>query len=293
MKLPERSFTDSYLKSIKPPERGQIVLTDGNTRGLHLRVSQGGTKTFYITYRKHGRIRWLRLGTYPPLSYASAREKAKTELAKAQLGGDPAGDQKRERDADTFEALAQKFLAEYPQNAKRHPLKPRTVAEYKRIIVALVARDRDRDPARAGQRTLQHHQRGTPLSVAVRGLDHKVDQQAVAVPHQRVAGVTEPCFPARAFARQPRFRIARRLMGRVTASLAMKVLGRITPIGRRAAWALIFTFEALERGPRLDQSAVDGEVLAREQPQRTRPLHYSEEELRCPPRVAAAVPDWC
>jgi integrase len=54
--------------------------------GLHVRVSTTGRKVYYLSTRVHGRMRRIKIGVYPIVSLADAREKARQILRDVQLG---------------------------------------------------------------------------------------------------------------------------------------------------------------------------------------------------------------
>ena len=70
-------------------------------------------------YRHAGRLRRLTIGTYPTLSLADAREKAKAALREAAGGGDPATSKRRLRGADTFGDLAENYIEQYAKAKKK------------------------------------------------------------------------------------------------------------------------------------------------------------------------------
>ena len=113
---------------MKPPEKGQVDYFDlAGPGGFGVRVSQGGTKSFFCMYRDdHGKmVRWG-LGRFPAVSLAEARAAAKKRDA---LHEDPAGRKAELKRAGTFKQLTEQFL----EDQKRH-LKPKTFTEWKRII---------------------------------------------------------------------------------------------------------------------------------------------------------------
>ena len=63
-----------------------------------------GRKTWLVRYRTNGKHRRMKLGTYPALSLADAREGARSDQARAGAGADPAADQPERR--GTYTALA-------------------------------------------------------------------------------------------------------------------------------------------------------------------------------------------
>jgi integrase len=65
----------------------------GSVKGLHLRVSAKGIKSFYVYYRtKAGQERRPKLGEFPEVTLAEARKRAKALLDKVAIGEDPKGD---------------------------------------------------------------------------------------------------------------------------------------------------------------------------------------------------------
>lgn len=75
-------FTDTALRALKLPERGQRDYWDDSLPGFGVRVSQGGAKSFVVLINGNRRA----LGRFPQLSLAKARDQARTLLAQAQLG---------------------------------------------------------------------------------------------------------------------------------------------------------------------------------------------------------------
>ncbi len=112
-------LTAQFVESAKAPAAGQIDYWDAHTRGLGLRISQGGRKTWTVFYRFTGRMRRLTLGTYPVLSLADARKLAMTALREAQHGIDPATAKREARSAESFGELANLYLERYAKAEKR------------------------------------------------------------------------------------------------------------------------------------------------------------------------------
>jgi integrase len=112
-------LTAAFVDSVKAPELGQQEYWDRKMPAFGLRVSQGGRKTWTLLYRHQRRLRRLTLGTYPILGIVDAREMARAKLADVQHGIDPAAMKREARDADTFAALAERYLSEYAKIHKR------------------------------------------------------------------------------------------------------------------------------------------------------------------------------
>jgi integrase len=96
-------------------------------RGLGLRVSASGRKTWVLMYRVRGdkRLRRATLGTYPILTLADARDQARADLRAAAKGRDPASERKAERQAETFGELAEEYIERYAKKRKRSWFKDR------------------------------------------------------------------------------------------------------------------------------------------------------------------------
>jgi integrase len=78
-------FTDRTIAALPPAERGQRLYVDDALPGFGLRV--GATAKAFVLTLGDDRRR-ITIGRYPIVSLAQAREKAKTILAKRQLGLD-------------------------------------------------------------------------------------------------------------------------------------------------------------------------------------------------------------
>ncbi len=115
------------LEAVKPPKSGRIETWDEDVRGLGLRVSASGRKTWVLMYRVRGdkRLRRATLGTYPTLTLADARDEARTDLRAAAKGRDPASERKAERQAETFGEMAEDYIERYAKKRKRSWFKDR------------------------------------------------------------------------------------------------------------------------------------------------------------------------
>jgi Arm DNA-binding domain len=100
--LPKLTFTDTVIRALPSPERGQREYFDTAFKGgvFALRVSRA-SKTFLIWHRN----RRITLGRYPILGLADARTEARRVLAEFTLG-------KLKPKALTYPAARQMFLDE-------------------------------------------------------------------------------------------------------------------------------------------------------------------------------------
>jgi integrase len=95
------AFSDAKLRSIAPPEKGQLAVWDASLPGFGLRVSQGGSKTFVLNRNNT----LLTIGRFGVLSLSEARTEAKRLMAEFTLG-------KVRPQSITFNAAKELFLTE-------------------------------------------------------------------------------------------------------------------------------------------------------------------------------------
>jgi integrase len=121
--MAKREFSDRMLKALKPAPAGQryeIWDTDPHAKGLGIRVTAAGTRTFVLMRRFPGSTNPVRraLGEYGEISLLDARQRARDWIAQIRAGNDPATEkQRKQAEADakqtvTFGAVAEDFFAE-------------------------------------------------------------------------------------------------------------------------------------------------------------------------------------
>ncbi len=132
--MPQKKLTATGVDALKT-SKPQEDFYDALTPNLYLRVSgKTGRKTWLIRYRSNGTHQRMKLGTYPNLSLAKAREMARNELSRAEAGEDPAKEKKEAQERherSTFEDLANEVLA-----AKARKTRESTQHERRRILDA-------------------------------------------------------------------------------------------------------------------------------------------------------------
>src|SRR5260221_13919454 len=77
-KYGKRKFTDATVKALPLPEVGQYEVHDTQTRGLSIRVSFKGTKSFYLHFSLGGKRRRYYIGTFEESRAADASGKSGT-----------------------------------------------------------------------------------------------------------------------------------------------------------------------------------------------------------------------
>ena len=96
--MPKQNLTDVFVKSAKPDNGKLTEYADTKERGLCLRVTPAGVKSWTYRYRlKSGQQRRLSLGKVENVSLADARTLVVNHRANVASGGDPVNDAKQSR----------------------------------------------------------------------------------------------------------------------------------------------------------------------------------------------------
>ena len=115
-------FTDKSIKYLETSDKRRVVWAKG-LKGLGVRITPSGTKSFVYKYDVEGQDRWLTLGQYPKLKLAEALRKYGELLGKVEAGEDPAQESVRANEASrkamTVRQLADDYLEKYAKPRKR------------------------------------------------------------------------------------------------------------------------------------------------------------------------------
>ena len=110
----------------------QIEYPDAKVRGLALRVTPAGGKSWTLRYRTlEGRQRRMSLGGYPEVGLSEARRQAHARLGEVAGGGDPASDKQVARRSaagrklNTVEGLVERYLADAESGRHRPNARPK------------------------------------------------------------------------------------------------------------------------------------------------------------------------
>lgn len=119
--MPQVKITARNAPTLPTPAEGNIEYFDIILPGFGLRVSSKGRRTWFARYRIKGRKAKgsMSLGTVNDLDLADARDRAKDAFRAARKGLDPAEPVRRERHAETFKELAERYIDEYAKKRKR------------------------------------------------------------------------------------------------------------------------------------------------------------------------------
>jgi hypothetical protein len=110
-------FADRTLRP--PPRPKQLDYFDDSLPGFGLRISYNGRKSWVVLYRCNGVKGRLTLGRFDVVPLVEAREQARNVLRMAARGDDPATQKSRDREAPSFQQLADRYVEEYAKPKKR------------------------------------------------------------------------------------------------------------------------------------------------------------------------------
>ncbi len=119
--MPQMNFTDRTVANLKPKGQKQVDYFDAATRGFGLRVSPGGTKTWFVKYVFDSVQRRDRLGDYPAVKLAEARTMALDIKHKLAHDIDPRVERRmaRAKRRDIFAGVADEFIERYASMNRR------------------------------------------------------------------------------------------------------------------------------------------------------------------------------
>src|SRR5690349_7400877 len=121
-------LTDTFVRKLLPPTRGQLIIWDSDVKGFALRVTKGGARSFVLDYRTGGRQRRITVGAYPDWSVQAARQAAKALKRDVDQGLDPMGQRHADRAAPTMQDLWERYELEHlPGKAPRSQVDERSM----------------------------------------------------------------------------------------------------------------------------------------------------------------------
>ena len=106
-----KKLTDLFVKKVDAAPR-RAEYQDGHTRGLVLRITPNGKKSWAVNYRRKSDARKRRytIGAYPQFSLDEARNEARQILAAVARREDPAGQVQTRKASLTFAQLAAAWI---------------------------------------------------------------------------------------------------------------------------------------------------------------------------------------
>lgn len=113
------ALNDRQIKSAKPKDK-EYRLTD--EKGMYLKVTKAGTKSFCLKFRINGKEKKLTIGQYPEMSLKEAREARDEARRMVHEGIDPSFHKQTEKavnqlnSVNTFKAIAAEWFASHMSN---------------------------------------------------------------------------------------------------------------------------------------------------------------------------------
>lgn len=119
--MPTVKLTALSVANAKVPASGRTEYWDAALPGFGLRVTHKGARSWTVLYRFRGQLRRVTLGSYPALSLADARDKARDVLQSIEKGTDPATEkaEERRRETDLFEGVIAEFVERHAKPNNR------------------------------------------------------------------------------------------------------------------------------------------------------------------------------
>ncbi len=112
--MPKVELTDKFCGRAKATDgRRKTDYFDVATRGLCLRATSGGGRTWFAVYGPPAKRQWLKLGSYPETGLAKARQKARDARAAVGDGKDPVADKKALAAGDTVADMVESYIARH------------------------------------------------------------------------------------------------------------------------------------------------------------------------------------
>lgn len=126
--MPRKNLTARFCETVRVPERTDFQ--DELVRGLWLRVSPTGAKTWQVVYTREsdGRRQRLKLGRFPAVTLEKARATALKLVSAVAEGEDPSDEKRARKAALTVEQLAGLYVEKYAKRNKK------TWAEDERLL---------------------------------------------------------------------------------------------------------------------------------------------------------------
>ncbi len=110
--MPPLKLTKRNIDALKPAA-ARFTAWDTDLKGFGLRITPGGERVYVLKYRIAGEQRWFTIGRHgSPWTPDEAREEAKRLIGDVAKKIDPAAQRRADREAMTFGALCDLYLAE-------------------------------------------------------------------------------------------------------------------------------------------------------------------------------------
>ena len=127
-------FSKTSLISLPLPEQGKRrTVYDTEVQRLALRVTSGGSKTFYVVKRTGSTVTWIKLDTFPDMTVEHARKQAETIMGEFAGGTNRAMVKRALRKEPSFDEVFKDFLISKRKRSGK-PLADKTKRDYEDLI---------------------------------------------------------------------------------------------------------------------------------------------------------------
>jgi len=146
------SLTEKKIRDAKSGPRTRI-LWDGEVKGLGLRITRAGVKSYVLSYRADGRKRLMTLARASETSLEGVRRLSGDLLVRIRQGEDPLESRRSVQSQPTVAEAMQRYLEEYQsRRVANGRLSQRTLKEYRRqakkYVLPVIGRKRVVDVGR-------------------------------------------------------------------------------------------------------------------------------------------------
>lgn len=157
-------FKKQVIKAITPPEFERVTYYDTLIPKLACRVTEAGSKTFYVIKRADAGMAWVKLGSFPDMTVEQARKTAEEKLGEFAKGNNPAQAKREEKQKITLGQAFQNYFDLHVQ-----PKGVKTAADILATWQRFIG-DMPDEPAKKHGRKRQKHPAGVNWS------SRKIDQ---------------------------------------------------------------------------------------------------------------------
>ncbi|MDA8259207.1 MAG: tyrosine-type recombinase/integrase [Betaproteobacteria bacterium] len=244
--MPDRiKFTKRTLDALSLPEgTARAVYHDSEVRGLELRVTASGRKTFSVRRRvKNSALERFTIGTYPDISVEQAQRKALELIGRFAAGDSPAAERRAKRGEMTLAEAFSHYMADR-ENKRKRPEKIRY--EFEQYLGDFAGRKLS--AINNAEVTRWHH--SIPAAINKRRERNRQEFER--------ARAADPAVT------RPRGIHFKPVDGRRTANMALVRLHAILEFARKKQWISHNPAEGVERFPEVSRSRfLKGDELRR------------------------------
>lgn len=112
-------LTKTSVEKLRPVEGKQVVTWDAEITGYGLRISPGGSKTFFYQGRLDGRVKKITIGKFGKVTAEQARKEAKRIQSMLALGQDPTPARKKPTRGSSFGDLLTAYADLLEEHGKK------------------------------------------------------------------------------------------------------------------------------------------------------------------------------